>query len=133
MQTRHATVHATRSRNGNEPPTDFAAEAVKEPTEASACCWLTCSPCMGDQEFKALYRAWKQDGEPTLTSAGSRAIGDAVEAGAGRVETLDLWASLRSSLAPGYGGLTINTSAATVPSRCVTLPTTLTTRGMAAQ
>ena len=29
--------------------------------------------------FKALYRAWKQDGEPTLASAGSRAISDAVE------------------------------------------------------
>jgi hypothetical protein len=34
METRHATVHATRSRNGNEPPTDFAAEAVKEVTES---------------------------------------------------------------------------------------------------
>jgi hypothetical protein len=40
--------------------------------------------------FKALYRAWKQDGEPVLTRAGSRAISDAVDAGAGRVETLEL-------------------------------------------
>jgi hypothetical protein len=40
--------------------------------------------------FKALYRAWKQDGEPALASAGSRAISDAVDAGAGRVETLEL-------------------------------------------
>jgi hypothetical protein len=40
--------------------------------------------------FKALYRAWKQDGEAVLTSAGSRAIRDAVEAGSGHVETLEL-------------------------------------------
>lgn len=40
--------------------------------------------------FKALYRAWKQDGEPTFASAGSRAISDAVEAGVGRIETLEL-------------------------------------------
>ena len=40
--------------------------------------------------FKALYRAWKQDGEPVLTSAGSSTISDAVEAGAGRVEVLEL-------------------------------------------
>ena len=40
--------------------------------------------------FKALYRAWKQDGEPALAGAGSRAISDAVDAGAGRVETLEL-------------------------------------------
>jgi hypothetical protein len=40
--------------------------------------------------FKALYRAWKQDGESVLSSAGSRAISDAVDAGAGRVETLEL-------------------------------------------
>ncbi len=40
--------------------------------------------------FKALYRAWKQDGEPVLICAGSRAISDAVDAGAGRVETLEL-------------------------------------------
>jgi hypothetical protein len=40
--------------------------------------------------FKALYRAWKQDGEPVLASAGSRAISDAVNAGAGCVETLEL-------------------------------------------
>jgi hypothetical protein len=40
--------------------------------------------------FKALYQAWKQEGEPVLASAGSRAISDAVNAGAGRVETLEL-------------------------------------------
>ena len=40
--------------------------------------------------FKALYRTWKQDGEPALAGAGSRAISDAVDAGAGRVETLEL-------------------------------------------
>lgn len=40
--------------------------------------------------FKALYKAWKQDGELALVGAGSRAIGDAVGAGAGRVETLEL-------------------------------------------
>jgi hypothetical protein len=40
--------------------------------------------------FKALYRAWKQDGEPSLASAGSRAISDAVNAGAGHIETLEL-------------------------------------------
>jgi len=40
--------------------------------------------------FKALYKVWKQDGEPALAGAGSRAIGDAVAAGTGRVETLEL-------------------------------------------
>ena len=40
--------------------------------------------------FKALYKAWKQDGEPVLANDASRAISDAVEAGAGRVETLEL-------------------------------------------
>jgi hypothetical protein len=40
--------------------------------------------------FKALYRGWKQDGEPVLASSGSRAISDAVNAGAGCVETLEL-------------------------------------------
>jgi hypothetical protein len=40
--------------------------------------------------FKTLYKVWKQDGEPALASAGSRAISDAVDAGAGRVETLEL-------------------------------------------
>jgi hypothetical protein len=33
--------------------------------------------------FKALYKVWKQDGEPVLTCAGSRAISDAVDAGLG--------------------------------------------------
>jgi len=40
--------------------------------------------------FKAVYRAWKQHGEPALAGSASRAIGDAVDAGAGRVETLEL-------------------------------------------
>jgi hypothetical protein len=40
--------------------------------------------------FKALYRMWKQDGDRVLADAGSRALGDAVTAGAGRVETLEL-------------------------------------------
>ena len=40
--------------------------------------------------FKALYKVWKQDGEPALAGAGSRVISDAVDAGAGRVETLEL-------------------------------------------
>jgi hypothetical protein len=40
--------------------------------------------------FKALYRAWKQDGESAFGSAGSRAISAAVDAGAGCIETLEL-------------------------------------------
>jgi hypothetical protein len=40
--------------------------------------------------FKALYKAWKQHGEAALAGAGSHAINDAVEAGAGQVETLEL-------------------------------------------
>jgi hypothetical protein len=40
--------------------------------------------------FKALYKAWKQDGEAALAGAGSHAINDVVEAGAGQVETLEL-------------------------------------------
>jgi hypothetical protein len=40
--------------------------------------------------FKALYRMWKQDDETALAGAGSHAINDALKAGAGRVETLEL-------------------------------------------
>jgi hypothetical protein len=40
--------------------------------------------------FKALYRMWKQDGDRVLADADSRALGEAVTAGAGRVETLEL-------------------------------------------
>jgi hypothetical protein len=40
--------------------------------------------------FKALYRVWKQDGEAALAAAGSHAVSDAAEAGAGRVEILEL-------------------------------------------
>jgi len=43
-----------------------------------------------EPRFKALYRAWKEDGEGALVSACSQALGDAVQAGAGRVETLEL-------------------------------------------
>jgi hypothetical protein len=43
-----------------------------------------------EPRFKALYRAWKEDGEGALVSARSQALGDAVQAGAGRVETLEL-------------------------------------------
>ena len=40
--------------------------------------------------FRALYKVWKQDDEPALAGAGSREISDAVDAGAGRIETLEL-------------------------------------------
>ncbi len=40
--------------------------------------------------FKALYKVWKQDGEPALVGVASQTISDAVKAGAGRVETLEL-------------------------------------------
>jgi hypothetical protein len=39
--------------------------------------------------FRALYRAWRQDGEAALAEAGSQRISDAVKAGAGQVETLE--------------------------------------------
>jgi hypothetical protein len=68
------------------------------------------------------HRVWKQDGEPALASSVSRAITDAVEAGAGRVEVLEL-CHRYGHLSPGYGRLTINPTAAAFPSCCVTLPT----------
>ena len=40
--------------------------------------------------FKALYRMWKQNGNRVLADAGSRVLDDAVVAGAGRVESLEL-------------------------------------------
>jgi hypothetical protein len=40
--------------------------------------------------FKALYKAWKQDGESALASAGSRAISNALDAGSGDVQILEL-------------------------------------------
>ena len=40
--------------------------------------------------FEALYRMWKQDGDRMLADAGSRALDDAVFAGAGHVEILEL-------------------------------------------
>lgn len=40
--------------------------------------------------FKALYRVWKQDGDRALADVGSHALDDAVGAGSGRVQTLEL-------------------------------------------
>lgn len=40
--------------------------------------------------FKALYRVWKEGGEAAFASCTSHALEDAVSAGAGRVETLEL-------------------------------------------
>jgi hypothetical protein len=40
--------------------------------------------------FKALYQVWKQDGEAVLGGAGSHMLSDAVKAGAGSVQTLEL-------------------------------------------
>ena len=41
-------------------------------------------------KFKALYRMWKQDGDTALAEVGSDAISNAVDAGAGQVEALEL-------------------------------------------
>jgi hypothetical protein len=43
-----------------------------------------------EPRFKALYRAWKQDGESAFIGAGSHVISEVVQAGAGHVETLEL-------------------------------------------
>ena len=40
--------------------------------------------------MKLLYKLWKQDGEAALVSVGSHAIREAVEAGHGRIEVLEL-------------------------------------------
>ncbi len=40
--------------------------------------------------FKALYRVWKEDGEPALKACNTDALNEAVTAGTGRVETLEL-------------------------------------------
>ena len=40
--------------------------------------------------FKALHRVWKEDDELAFASCTSHALDDAVSAGAGRVETLEL-------------------------------------------
>jgi hypothetical protein len=40
--------------------------------------------------FKALYKVWKQDGDAALAEVGSHTINDAVKAGSGQVETLEL-------------------------------------------
>jgi hypothetical protein len=40
--------------------------------------------------FKALYRVWKEDGEPALKACNTDALDEAVTAGKGRVETLEL-------------------------------------------
>ncbi len=41
-------------------------------------------------QFKVLYRRWKEDGDDVLAAIGSRALDEAVAAGSGLVETLDL-------------------------------------------
>ena len=40
--------------------------------------------------FKALYRVWKQDGEAAFAASKSHVLDEAVTAGAGRVETVEL-------------------------------------------
>jgi len=40
--------------------------------------------------FKALYKVWKQDGDAALAEVGSHVISNAVDAGAGQVEPLEL-------------------------------------------
>jgi hypothetical protein len=55
--------------------------------------------------FKALYKVWKQDGDTALAEVGSHAISNAVEAGAGQVEALEL-GHLRSPRSLGCGCLT---------------------------
>jgi hypothetical protein len=40
--------------------------------------------------FRAVYKRWKQDGDAALAGLASSAIQDAVHAGAGRIETLEL-------------------------------------------
>jgi hypothetical protein len=42
------------------------------------------------EDVKALYRVWKQDGEAAFAASRSHVLDDAVSAGAGRVETLEL-------------------------------------------
>jgi len=43
-----------------------------------------------EPRFKALYRVWKEDGDTAFTACRSHALDEAVTAGAGRVETLEL-------------------------------------------
>lgn len=40
--------------------------------------------------FKALYRMWRQDGEAAFAACRSHVLDEAVAAGSGRVETLEL-------------------------------------------
>jgi hypothetical protein len=40
--------------------------------------------------FKALYRVWKEVGEPAFASCASDGLDNAVKVGSGRVETLEL-------------------------------------------
>jgi hypothetical protein len=69
----HLRAHAAPSRSGDlDERFHRAREAFSTP------------------RFKALHRVWKQDGEAAFVTAGSHTISDAVEAGVGRVETLEL-------------------------------------------
>ena len=43
-----------------------------------------------EPRFKALYRVWKQDSEAAFTASKSHELDEAVTAGAGRVETVEL-------------------------------------------
>ena len=43
-----------------------------------------------EPRFKALYRVWKEDGDTAFTACRSHALDEAVTAGVGRVETLEL-------------------------------------------
>ena len=43
-----------------------------------------------EPRFKALYRVWKEDGDTAFAACRSHVLDEAVTAGAGRVETLEL-------------------------------------------
>ena len=43
-----------------------------------------------EPRFKALYRVWKEDGDTAFDACRSHVLDEAVTAGAGRVETLEL-------------------------------------------
>lgn len=52
--------------------------------------FYTAREAFSTPRLKALYRVWKNDGEAVSSSCTSHALDDAVSAGAGRVETLEL-------------------------------------------
>ena len=60
------------------------ASACREPR------FLTARRAFSARRFSAVYRAWKHDGEPALVSISSPAIREALEAGRGRIEVLEL-------------------------------------------